>query len=235
MEEPCTFGYDCGVRHSATLTMKPMNSTIRIGIADDHQLFVKSISSLLSAIGGFQVVLEASNGQVLLDELSKSNALPDIILLDVNMPLMNGLETAATLIKTYPLIKVVALSMNTDDTSLIGMIRNGCCSYLMKDISPAELQKALQEVYTKGYYNTECMQLNMHKLITQNTQDLFSEKELQFIRLACSDDTYREIAQQMNVSERSVDMYREKVFEKLGVSSRTGMALEAVRRKIYSL
>lgn len=212
-----------------------MNSTIRIGIADDHQLFVKSVSLLLHAIGGFEVVLEAANGRALMDALSKTNQPPDIILLDVNMPLMNGIETAVALIKTYPLIKVVALSMNTDDISLIGMIRNGCCAYLMKDISPAELQKALEEVYTKGYYNSENMQQNMHKLITQNTQDLFSEKELQFIRLACSDDTYREIAQQMKVSERSVDMYREKVFEKLGVSSRTGMALEAVRRKIYSL
>ncbi len=212
-----------------------MNSTIRIGIADDHQLFVKSVSLLLHAIGGFEVVLEAANGRALMDALSKTNQPPDIILLDVNMPLMNGIETAVALIKTYPLIKVVALSMKTDDISLIGMIRNGCCAYLMKDISPAELQKALEEVYTKGYYNSENMQQNMHKLITQNTQDLFSEKELQFIRLACSDDTYREIAQQMKVSERSVDMYREKVFEKLGVSSRTGMALEAVRRKIYSL
>ncbi|HAK12399.1 MAG TPA: DNA-binding response regulator, partial [Chitinophagaceae bacterium] len=100
-------------------------------------------------------------------------------------------------------IKVVALSMNTDDISLIGMIRNGCCAYLMKDISPAELQKALQEVHSKGYYNSENMQHNMHKLMTQNTQDLFSEKELQFIKLACSDDTYREIALQMKVSERS--------------------------------
>jgi DNA-binding NarL/FixJ family response regulator len=215
--------------------MKPMNSTIRIGIADDHQLFVKSVSLLLHAIGGFEVVLEAANGHALMDALAKSNQPPDIILLDVNMPLMNGIETAAALIKTYPLIKVVALSMNTDDISLIGMIRNGCCAYLMKDISPAELQKALEEVHSKGYYNSENMQHNMHKLMTQNTQDLFSEKELQFIKLACSDDTYREIAQQMKVSERSVDMYREKVFEKLGVSSRTGMALEAVRRKIYSL
>lgn len=212
-----------------------MNSTIRIGIADDHQLFVKSVSLLLHAIGGFEVVLEAANGHALMDALAKSNQPPDIILLDVNMPLMNGIETAAALIKTYPLIKVVALSMNTDDISLIGMIRNGCCAYLMKDISPAELQKALQEVHSKGYYNSENMQHNMHKLMTQNTQDLFSEKELQFIKLACSDETYREIAQQMKVSERSVDMYREKVFEKLGVSSRTGMALEAVRRKIYSL
>ena len=212
-----------------------MNSTIRIGIADDHQLFVKSVSLLLHAIGGFEVVLEAANGHALMDALAKSNQPPDIILLDVNMPLMNGIETAAALIKTYPLIKVVALSMNTDDISLIGMIRNGCCAYLMKDISPAELQKALQEVHSKGYYNSENMQHNMHKLMTQNTQDLFSEKELQFIKLACSDDTYREIALQMKVSERSVDMYREKVFEKLGVSSRTGIALEAVRRKIYSL
>lgn len=216
--------------------MKPMNSIIRIGIADDHQLFVKSVSLLLHAIGGFEVVLEAANGHALMDALAKSNQPPDIILLDVNMPLMNGIETAAALLKKFPLIKVVALSMNTDDISLIGMIRNGCCAYLMKDISPAELQKALQEVHTKGYYNSENMQHhNMHKLITQNTQELFSEKELQFIKLACSDDTYREIAVKMKVSERSVDMYREKVFEKLGVSSRTGMALEAVRRKIYSL
>lgn len=196
-----------------------MNSTIRIGIADDHQLFVKSVSLLLHAIGGFEVVLEAANGHALMDALAKSNQPPDIILLDVNMPLMNGIETAAALIKTYPLIKVVALSMNTDDISLIGMIRNGCCAYLMKDISPAELQKALQEVHSKGYFNSENMQHNMHKLMTQNTQDLFSEKELQFIKLACSDDTYREIAQQMKVSERSVDMYREKVFEKLLVLS----------------
>ena len=211
---------------------------ITLGITDDHQLFLKSLSLLISSLKDFTIIVEAMNGKDLIDKLEIKKQEPDIILLDVNMPVMDGRETAEYLTKKYPAIKLVALSMKDDDATIISMIKAGCCAYLLKDIHPDELDKALHEIYSKGYYNADAANINFRRLLQhQQKQDelQLSDKEKQFLKLACSDATYKQIAGTMNVSERTVDGYRENLFRKLSVQSRTGMALEAIRRNLVSL
>jgi len=211
---------------------------ITLGIADDHQLFLKSLSLLISSLEDFNIVVEAMNGKDLIEKLEMKKIEPDIILLDVNMPVMDGKQTAEYLTQKFPAVKLVALSMKDDDATIISMIKAGCCSYLLKDIHPEELNKALHEIHKKGYYNSDAANINYRRLLQhqekQNELQL-TEKEKQFLQFACSDATYKQIASEMHVSERTVDGYRENLFKKLNVQSRTGMALEAIRRNLVNL
>jgi DNA-binding NarL/FixJ family response regulator len=211
---------------------------ITIAIADDHQLFLKSLCILISSLGQFDIVADALNGKDLLQKLEAGHLQPDVALIDVNMPVMDGVETAAQLAQKYPLTKIVALSMKDDDNTIISMLKAGCCAYLLKDIHPTELERALVEIHNKGFYNADTLNLRYRRLIVKSEADkafILSEREKQFLQLACSDLTYKQIAVQMHVSERTVDGYREALFEKLNVQSRTGMALEAIRRNLVTL
>lgn len=215
-----------------------MEKRIKVGIVDDHQIFVKSIALLLETIGHYDVVLEAFNGKEMIQQLEDSSNLPDIILLDVNMPIMNGVEAAEFLHQAFPFIRIVALSLNADDDSVIAMFKSGCLAYLVKNCSPKELDTCLQEVFNKGIY----YQGSTQKIVQDHQQKndaippiQLTEREKEFLILACSDLTYSHIAQKMGIAERTVDMYRGKVFVKLGVQSRTSMALEAIRQKLVHI
>ncbi|MBY0479927.1 MAG: response regulator transcription factor [Chitinophagaceae bacterium] len=211
---------------------------ISIGIIDDHQLFVKSLGLMLDTFANYKVVVEASNGKDLQQKLKQNNMIPDIMLIDVNMPQMNGFETSSWLAKNYPAMKLVALSMNDGDSTIIDMIKAGCCAYLMKDTHPNELEKALNEISVKGYYNGDASNINYRRLMKyEEEKELLSitDKEKIFLKLACSDLTYKQIASEMNLSERTIDGYRETLFQKLKVQSRVGLCLESIRKKIVSL
>jgi DNA-binding NarL/FixJ family response regulator len=209
-----------------------------IGIADDQQLFLRSLSTLIDTFGSFRVVVATLNGEQLLQKLSVMTTLPDIALIDVNMPIMDGVTTVRRMAGEYPQVRTIALSMKDDDYTIINMLRAGCSSYLLKDIHPDELERALTEVATKGFYNADAANINFRRLInrTGNFQTSgFSEREINFLQLACSDRTYRQIAAEMHLSERTIDGYRESLFEKLKVQSRVGMALEAIRRNLVTI
>ncbi len=211
---------------------------INIGIADDHQLFLKSLSILVEGFPDFSITLDAMNGEALLQRLQLMKEKPDIILLDVNMPIMDGPKTAALISRQYPQVKLVALSMKDDDTSVINMIRAGCCAYLLKDMHPDKLEKALKEIYTNGYYNADISNIRYRRLLQKQQEDAklqLTEREKTFLKLACSDLTYKQIADQMHLSERTIDGYRENLFVKLNVQSRVGMVLEALRRELVEL
>ena len=184
------------------------------------------------------MVVEALNGQDLQRKLEGKKELPDLMLIDVNMPVMDGIETTAWLQKHHPAIKLIALSMNDKDSAIIKMFRAGCCAYLLKDVHPAVLEKALHDVYEKGYYNYDSARFNPGRLIgraNKETQIDITPKEKQFLQLACSELTYKQIAAEMQVSERTVDGYRESLFRKFGVQSRVGLCLEALRKEYVSL
>lgn len=209
---------------------------IKIGIVDDHQLFLKSLALMLQSFNNYDVIVEATNGRELQDKLKDKKELPEILLLDVNMPVMDGIATATWLSQTYPSIKIVALSQNDGDKAIIGMLRAGCCSYLLKDTHPNELEKALDEIYTKGSYNADASNINFRRFLQleKNSVNL-TEKEKSFLQLACSDMTYKQIAAKMNISERTVDGYRESLFQKFSVQSRVGLVLEAIRKELVTL
>jgi len=213
-----------------------MNLTI--GIADDHQLFLKSLSVLIGSFPGVEVMIEALQGEDLVRKLALAPQRPDILLIDVNMPVMDGPRAAEKISRDFPAIKLVALSMKDDDTTIIRMLKAGCCAYLLKDIHPDELEKALHEINSKGFYNADAFNINYRRLLIKASDEEamhITERELQFLQLACSDLTYKEIAAKMFLSERTVDGYRESLFAKLNVKSRVGMALEGIRRELITL
>lgn len=208
-----------------------------IGLVDDHQLFLKSLVLMLESFKNYEVVIEALNGKDLQEKLTAKTIVPDIMLIDVSMPVMNGIETAQWLSTNYPAMKLVALSMNNDEYAVIAMLKAGCCAYLLKDAHPNELENALKEIIEKGFYNSDASNINFRKLLANqvNEKPLLNEKEKEFLGLACSDLTYKQIAGLMKVSERAVDNYRENLFEKLNVQSRVGMALEAIIKGLVIL
>lgn len=209
---------------------------ITIGIVDDHLLFAKSLGLMLKSFNDYEVVIEALNGKDLQEKLLHKKTLPSIMLIDVNMPVMNGLETARWLNVHYPQMKLVALSMNDDDKVIIDMIKAGCCAYLLKETHPDELEKALHEINTKGYYNADAGNINFRRIVPAEKESIsVNEKERIFLQHACSDLTYKQIATLMSLSERTIDGYREALFGKLNVQSRVGLALEAIRKGLVSL
>jgi DNA-binding NarL/FixJ family response regulator len=212
----------------------PTNMKIRVGIADDQQLFLKSLSLLINSFQKFVVVLEALNGEELIRQLESIDAPPDLLLIDVNMPVRGGAETTIEIQEKYPLVKSVALSMKDDDHSIIKMIRAGCCAYLVKDTNPEELEKALLEVHENGIYNGDAYNMNHRRLSKlSNSQEIkLSQRELEFLKLSSTDLTYRQIAVKMNLAERTIDGYREALFEKLKVQSRVGMIVEAIKKEL---
>jgi len=211
---------------------------IKVGLVDDHQLFLKSLSLMLETLRDFEVVVEALNGQELQAKLAVLKELPDVVLIDVNMPVMDGVATSLWLQEHYPSIKLIALSMNDKDHTIIKMFKAGCCAYLLKDVHPSVLEKALQQVYSHGYFNYDSAQFNAARLINKAEKDMhlkLNVKEQEFLQLACSELTYKQIAAQMHLSERTVDGYRESLFQKLGVQSRVGLCLEALRKELIQL
>jgi DNA-binding NarL/FixJ family response regulator len=209
---------------------------IKIGIVDDHQLFLKSLALMLHSFNNYDVIVEGSNGKDLQKKITDSKSLPEIMLIDVNMPVMDGIATAKWLNENYPEIKLVALSQNDGDKAIIDMLKAGCCAYLLKDTHPNELEKALNEIYEKGFYNADASNINFRRFLQLEKEALnITEKEKKFLQLACSDMTYKQIASIMMLSERTIDGYRESLFQKFKVQSRVGLVLEALRRQLVTL
>lgn len=208
-----------------------------LGMADDHQLFLKSLIALIEGFGKYEFVVEAPDGLQLITRLRALKEKPSIVLLDVNMPNLDGIQTAREIAALYPDIKLVALSGKDDDTTIIGMIKAGCVAYLLKDLHPDELERALEEISTKGFYNADSMNIRYRRLLQSDNRDelKLNDREMTFLKLACSDLTYKQIASEMGLAERTIDGYRETLFGKLNVQSRVGLAMEAVRRRLITI
>ena len=206
--------------------------SIRLGIVDDHSLFTGALVSLFATNPDFNVVMTAANGMELQAKMTGKKCDADIMLVDVNMPHMNGFQTTVWLKQRYPSLKIVALSMRDDELAIINMVAAGCCSYLTKDIHPDVFEKALFEIHQTGRFNGDVNSVNSRQLImtAKEMESLkLTDKELDFLKHACSRLTYKEIATAMNLSERTVEVYRDHLFAKMKVESRVELCLEAVR------
>jgi DNA-binding NarL/FixJ family response regulator len=215
--------------------------TYKIVVVDDHLLIAKAISSIIEGFSGFEVLYEAENGKVLMDKFKVRANIPDIILMDISMPIMNGFETTQWLTANYPYIVVMALSVQDDDDSLIEMIKAGAKGYLHKNVHPAELEIALKTLVDKGMYfpawATSKVFMNIsrkdEKKIENNTK--LSERELEFLSYVCTEFTYKEIADRMCCSPRTVEGYRDALFEKLEIKTRVGLAMYAVKIQVFEI
>lgn len=208
-------------------------------MVDDHNLLRNGLARLVDSFEGFEVIFEANHGKDFIDQLNQ-HPVPDIVLLDINMPVMNGYETAEWIKQNLPDTKVLVLSMLDSDMAIIRMLNLGARGFVVKDSHPDQFRKALNQIRELGY----CMNENLSgRLAYRNLQQepepnpstilpRLSEKELEFLRLSCSEMTYREIAHEMGIGHRTVDSHRDSLFQKLGVSTRVGLVLFAIRNGI---
>lgn len=215
--------------------------TYKVVVVDDHLLIAKAISSIIEGFSGFEVLYEAENGKVLMDKFKVRVNIPDIVLMDISMPIMNGFETTQWLTDNYPDIVVMALSVQDDDDSLIKMIKAGAKGYLHKNVHPTELEMALKNLVDKGIYfpawATSKVFMNLSKKEDKKTMNevKLSERELEFLSYVCTELTYKEIADRMCCSPRTVEGYRDALFEKLEIKTRVGLAMYAVKSHIYEI
>jgi len=206
---------------------------ILIAIVDDHTLFRNGVAALMSEFDELKVVFEAENGEQLQQMLPR-HPLPDVILMDINMPVMDGYQTTKWLKENHPQVKVLALSMFEDDKAVISMLKNGAGGYVLKESKPRELLEAIKTIHAKGVYMNELVSGKLLRTVAAGDNDTrFSKKELEFLKLCCSELTYKEIADKMFVSPRTVDNYREALFQKLSIKSRTGLVLYAIQQEIF--
>ena len=212
-----------------------------IALADDHVLLRKGLASLVQNLG-YTVLYEADNGQELIDKM-KPGAEPELVLMDINMPVMDGYDTTKWIREHRPLVKVLALSMYDDESAIIRMLKNGALGYILKDAEPAELRAALNAVAEKGFYYSEMVTGRLVHSIAGREEDAkdsnrllnLTERETTFLKLACTEMSYNDIAAEMHLSPRTIDSYRDALFEKLEVKTRTGLVVYAIKNGIYKV
>jgi len=211
-----------------------------IVIADDHLLIAKALSSIIEHFPRYEVLYECENGQALIEQFRIKKNIPDIVLLDIIMPIKDGFETALWLKENHPAVLVMALTMQSDDDSLIRMIKCGAKGYLHKNVHPQELEKALDMLIQKGFYYPDWATSRvLHNIAAGNDKPALdnnlTEREKEFMQYACTELTYKEIGEKMFCSARTVEGYRDALFEKLGMKTRVALALYAVKIGLYKL
>jgi DNA-binding NarL/FixJ family response regulator len=210
---------------------------IKIAIVDDHKLVSKALENMISSNPKFEVVMTSFNGEDFLADLEKATILPEVILMDINMPKKNGIETTKKVTANYPDLKIIALTMEDNESTIISMLKAGAKGYLLKDMSPDILFDAINIVHEKGIFYTDLVTQSLLKIKSEEKENLeinnsLKDREIEFIKLACSELTYKDIADQMCISHRTVDGYRDSIFFKLNVKSRVGIVLFAIKHKL---
>jgi DNA-binding NarL/FixJ family response regulator len=203
-----------------------------IVIVDDHILIAKALSGIIANFEYFEVLYECENGKDLQDKFKLGKAIPTIVLLDISMPIMDGFETAKWLKETHPDLLIMALSMQDDDQSLIKMIKNGANGYLLKNTHPAELEKALLGLVEKGFYYPDWAANKVFSSLNATSKEstiTLSEREREFLKYSITEMTYKEISEKMFCSPRTVESYRDSLFEKLELKTRVGLAVYALK------
>jgi DNA-binding NarL/FixJ family response regulator len=218
--------------------MDATNDVIKVGIVDDHVAVTQAFGLLLNGMNGISCVLEAFSGEQLLHKLELAGELPDILLMDVDMKGMSGIETTKQVTALYPLIKVITFTGVGAEWTILKMIAAGACAYLMKHESPDQIEAAIKEVHRKGKYHADVYHLYAaeirrysHEIKTLS----FTENETRFLQLLCKGYSYRQMAEIMNYSIRSIDYCYESISRKLNTKSQVVMALEALRLGIVTL
>jgi len=214
-------------------------SKTTVALVDDHVLLRNGLANLVREFDNYDVIFEANNGGHFIEQV-KREKVPDIVLMDINMPEMDGYETALWLKRNHPEVKVLALSMYDNENSIIRMLKNGARGYILKDTDPKEFKTALDDLVRKGFYYSELVTGKLIHAVNnldepeQNLKNLInlSEREIDFLKMACTEMTYKEIADKMFLSPRTVDGYRDALFEKLNVKTRVGLVMYAIKNGI---
>lgn len=214
---------------------------IQIALADDETLFRKGMRILIEGFDGMKIVMEAGNGKELLAQLATVDVLPDILLLDLNMPEMNGVETAKALSQQYPAIRIIVLSSFFTKAFILNMIEIGASGYLPKNSMPETVENTINEVYTKGFaYNDKVLEVMRENMVKKSkpkvsfTVDL-SERETEVLQLICEQYTAAEIAEKLFISARTVDGHRNNLLQKLNCRNTAGLVVYAIQNQLVDV
>ncbi|GEJ47759.1 response regulator transcription factor [Chryseobacterium sp. ON_d1] len=204
-----------------------------IVIVDDHILIAKALEGIIGNFSEFEVIYVCENGKDLIEKFEGGHPIPDIILLDISMPIMDGFETAAWLTKNHPDIKIMALSMQGDDNSVIKMIKSGAKGYLLKNTHPRDLETALTRLNSDGFFYpdwaSKIIFTNLNKETESEITVKISDREKEFLKYTVTELSYKEIADRMCCSPRTVESYRDQLCEKLDLKTRVGLAVFAIK------
>lgn len=204
-----------------------------LAIVDDHILIANALSSIISNFSQFEIIFLSDNGLDLQEKIKNSKTIPDVILLDISMPIMDGFETAKWLKDNYPNILIMALSMQDDDKSLIKMIKNGANGYMLKNVHPLDLEIGLNSLIKNGNYFPEWAASKVFTSLGANNIDeieiVLSDREKEFLKYTVTEMNYREISEKMFCSPRTIENYRDSLFEKLELKTRVGLAVYAMK------
>ena len=211
---------------------------IRVAIADDQVLFRKGMAAIIDSFEGIQTVIEADNGLELIEALGAAEVQPHVALLDLSMPEMNGVETTKVIRKRFPDVKVIILSVYAEDRFVIHLMELGVNAYLFKNVEPAEVEKAIRTVVVNDFYLNKSFQEAMNNRLQVKrprrltTEDLWSDlspRERNVLELICKQRTGQEIAEELNLSTRTVDGHRASILEKTGARNTAGLVLFAIK------
>ena len=211
-----------------------------IVIVDDHVLIAQALKGIISNFEQFEVLYECENGKVLQDKFKSGAKIPNIVLLDISMPIMDGFETAKWLKENHPSVLIMTLSMQDDEQSVIKMIKNGSHGYLLKNTHPAELEKSLLKLINEGYYYPDWASRMVFSSLNNdsdknNSSVKLTDREKEFLSYTITEMNYKEIAEKMFCSPRTVESYRDNLFEKLELKSRVGLAVYAIKNGFDTL
>lgn len=215
-------------------------NTYSVGIADDHHVMRQGLAMLINSFGGFSVMFESADGAQVMEQLQAGN-MPDLMLLDQNMPEIDGHATAKYIRQYYPTIRVLVLSMYDTDSFLIRLLNAGARGFIRKDAEPAELKQAMQTVMRDGFYHSNNTAGRITTTYRSPLRDellgkrTLSDQEIEFLKLITSEATYKAIAAVMCIPMRSLDTIRDNLFIRLGVKNRVGLAMYAIRSGIVHI
>lgn len=209
---------------------------IKIGLVDDHKLILNGLKTLIEKDPECKVQLEASNGKELMSQLEVMSVHPDIIMLDITMPVMNGFETIIKLKSSFPEIKVIVLTLISNVNTIIHMIQNGANGYVCKSSNLEEIINAIKSVHTNGIFMGEWIkkeyfrnEFSIDRKGVFHGKETLTQNEIDFIRLASTNLNYKEIAKMMVVSPKTIENYRNSLFAKFSINNRAAMALIAIK------
>lgn len=215
---------------------------LSIALVDNHSLYRKSLADFLSIHCKLNISFQAGDGAEMLSHFHSSiSSLPDILLTDIQMPIMNGKELTLEITKKFPLTKVIALSILHHEDIIIDMFRCGAKGFITKSLELPTLLNAIQTVQKNNYFiydgihETIFTPSTLHSYINQKNNNILTLKQIQFLQHCVSDLTYKEIAELMSISPRTADIYRDQLFEKLNIKSRSGLVLYAVKNGFVTI
>jgi len=206
-------------------------TVIQVAYADDHKVVRKGIISFINELGGIEVVIEADNGKELIEKIEKSGIIPDVCIVDINMPGMNGFDTTIALKQKWRKIKVLVLTAFEVELYLVRMISYGANGYLLKSCDPDEIKKAIVAIHNDGMYYADYRTRNLVNDVKSERVMLprLTEGEMQLLNHCCSDLSYGQIAEKIGVTQKSLEGHRDNLCRKLGINSRIGLAMFAMQ------